>query len=135
MTDVACVQRIDKWLWFARFFKTRSLATKFANNGKIRIKRGHETIRIEKASQNVQLGDILTFALHTNIRVVEVKETGERRGPAKEAQLLYEDLSPPAPRGHKKSEMAPALAKREPGSGRPTKKERRELEQWRTGRN
>lgn len=81
--------RIDKWLWRARFFKSRSLATQFVARGKVRINRE----RTRKAGRELRAGDVLTFMLHRNVRVVRVLAPGERRGPAAEARQLYEDLS------------------------------------------
>jgi ribosome-associated heat shock protein Hsp15 len=83
--------RIDKWLWYARFFKSRSLAAKFVMKGKIRINRQ----RIKKASVTLKEGDVLTFALGPHIRVIEIVALGDRRGPAPEAQTLYLDLEAP----------------------------------------
>ena len=82
--------RVDKYLWFARFFKTRSLATKRANGGRIRINGN----KIKKSSDTVRIGDILTFAQGNEIRVIRVLNLGTRRGPAEEAQSLYEDITP-----------------------------------------
>ena len=82
--------RVDKYLWFARFFKTRSLATKRANEGRIRINGN----KIKKSSDTVRIGDILTFAQGNEIRVIRVLNLGTRRGPAQEAQSLYEDITP-----------------------------------------
>ena len=82
--------RVDKYLWFARFFKTRSLATKRANGGRIRINGN----KIKKSSDTVRIGDILTFAQGNEIRVIRVLNLGTRRGPAPEAQSLYEDITP-----------------------------------------
>ena len=82
--------RADKYLWFARFFKTRSLATKRANGGRIRINGN----KIKKSSDTVRVGDILTFAQGNEIRVIRVLNLGTRRGPAQEAQSLYEDITP-----------------------------------------
>ena len=82
--------RVDKYLWFARFFKTRSLATKRANGGRIRINGN----KIKKSSDTVRIGDILTFARGNEIRVIRVLNLGTRRGPAQEAQSLYEDITP-----------------------------------------
>jgi ribosome-associated heat shock protein Hsp15 len=81
---------VDKYLWFARFFKTRSLATKRANGGRIRINGN----KINKSSDTVRIGDILTFAQGNEIRVIRVLNLGIRRGPAQEAQSLYEDMTP-----------------------------------------
>lgn len=82
--------RVDKYLWFARFFKTRSLATKRANGGRIRINGN----KIKKSSDTVRIGDILTFAQGNEILVIRVLNLGTRRGPAQEAQSLYEDITP-----------------------------------------
>lgn len=122
-------QRIDKWLWYARFFKTRSLATKFVNSGKIRVKSNGQSGRITKPSQTVKLDDVLTFAMGRRIRVIKVRAPGTRRGPALEAQSLYEDLSPPHVEQAKAISLAPG--QREEGSGRPTKRQRRALDRWR----
>ena len=123
-------QRIDKWLWFARFFKTRSLATKYVATGKIRLTRGDKTTRIVKASQCVQSGDILTFALHRDVRVLKVQDTGSRRGPAPEAQALYEDLAPIQPTEARAASEGKTSSpgQRFAGRGRPTKKDRRALD-------
>ncbi|MDT1986253.1 MAG: RNA-binding S4 domain-containing protein [Planktomarina sp.] len=81
--------RIDKWLWQARFFKTRSLATKLVKSGKLRI---NGTL-IAKPSRCVVVGDVITFPKELNVRVIEIRDLGKRRGPASEAQALYTDLS------------------------------------------
>ena len=118
--------RLDKWLWYARFFKSRSLATQVSAKGRIRI--NGKVIR--KAHQGLHIGDVLTFSKGHDIRVVRVVNLGSRRGPAAEAQALYDDLDPPMPR--KKSD-AGAPAQRERGHGRPTKRERRETDRFRGG--
>ena len=82
--------RVDKYLWFARFFKTRSLATKRANGGRIRVNGN----KIKKSNDPVRVGDILTLAQGDQIRVIRVLDLGTRRGPAQEAQNLYEDITP-----------------------------------------
>ena len=82
--------RVDKYLWFARFFKTRSLATKRANGGRIRVNGN----KIKKSNDPVRVGDILTLAQGKQIRVILVLDLGTRRGPAQEAQNLYEDITP-----------------------------------------
>ncbi len=124
-------QRIDKWLWYARFFKTRTGASKYVAAGKVRVNR----TRFTKPGHAVCPGDVLTFTLHHRPRVVEVLAPGTRRGPADEARTLYEDLSPAPPEGKKKAVKSgtTAQAAREMGSGRPTKKERRELDAWLDG--
>lgn len=79
--------RIDKWLWRARFFKTRSLAAKVVSSG-VRV----NGARTEKAHAQVRCGDVLTFKQAKAVRVVRVEAIGARRGPASEAQTLYTDL-------------------------------------------
>ena len=116
-------RRLDKWLWYARFFKSRSLATKFCASGKLRL---NEKV-VRKAHYGLHVGDVLTFPRGPHIRVVRVVGLGTRRGPAPEAQALYDDLDPPQAR--KKDGPRPVQqAGREPGSGRPTKRERRETD-------
>jgi ribosome-associated heat shock protein Hsp15 len=122
----AARQRIDKWLFFARVVKSRSLAAKLAVAGRVRINRD----KASQASDLVKPGDVLTITLERRILVYKVLDAGRRRGPAEEARTLYEDLSPPTtPR-----EQAPLdamLPLREAGSGRPTKRERRETDKLR----
>ena len=111
--------RLDKWLWFARFVKSRSLATKLVVDGNMRI----NGVPSHKAHYAVKLGDVLTFALGKQIRVIRVAALGVRRGPAPEARLLYGDLDPPAPREAPAREAA--FEARDEGAGRPTKRDRR----------
>jgi ribosome-associated heat shock protein Hsp15 len=113
--------RLDKWLWHARIFRSRSLASKFCLEGRIRI--GGRVV--EKAHHMVKPGDVLTFPLGRDVRVLKIVALGTRRGPATEARTLYEDLSaPPAPAAPSDA-TGPA---RERGSGRPTKAERRAVD-------
>ena len=114
MSDAPAALRIDKWLWQARFFKTRSLAAKVVGGGHVRV----NAERVSKASATVRPGDVLTFPQGRRIRVIEVTGIGTRRGPAVEAQALYEDRSPPTP---PQQPRPPAYD----GGGRPTKKDRR----------
>ncbi len=112
--------RLDKWLWYARFFKSRSLAARLCEGRRVRLNRRV----IDKASRQVRVGDVLTFPHGRCIRVVRVVALGIRRGPAAEAVGLYEELAPPpAATGR-----VPPAAARERGSGRPTKAERRAIE-------
>jgi ribosome-associated heat shock protein Hsp15 len=83
-------QRLDKWLWSARFFKSRTGAAALCAAGKIRMS-GRV---ISKAHVTVRVGDVLTFPLGRHIRVVKVVSLASRRGPAAEARALYEDLNP-----------------------------------------
>lgn len=87
------VIRMDKWLWQARFFKTRALASRVCNDGRVRV----NGVQIDKAHFGVRPGQVLTFPQGRRIRVVRVRALGARRGSAKEASLLYEDLSDNAP--------------------------------------
>ncbi len=124
--------RIDKWLWYARFLKSRTLAAALCGSGKLRL--NSEPVR--KSHQVLRVGDVLTFPLGPYIRVIRVEALGTRRGPAKEAQLLYEDLDPPRKSSGKKDEtgsLDTPVGKRERGSGRPTKTERRALDRLRSG--
>jgi ribosome-associated heat shock protein Hsp15 len=115
------LQRVDKYLWFTRFFKSRTLAATVVAAGRVRI----NGARCEKASAIVKVGDVLTFPAGSLVRVIKVVNGGERRGPASEAQTLYEDLTPPP---EVRAAEPPTPARRERGTGRPTKKERRETD-------
>jgi ribosome-associated heat shock protein Hsp15 len=120
------LQRVDKFLWFARFFKSRTLAATMVSGGRVRI----NGERCEKPSAIVKLGDVLTFPAGPHVRVIKVLAGGERRGPAPEARLLYEDLTPPR-EALPPEEEAPAP--RGKGAGRPTKKERRDMSTFTRG--
>ena len=121
-------RRLDLWLWFARFFKSRTLATRFVQSGRLRVNNDV----IKKAHHNLRVGDVLTFPKADQVRVVKLLDLGLRRGPAPEAQALYEDLSPPAPKREGRKARANTVAVvREPGSGRPTKQQRRALDRLR----
>ena len=116
--------RLDKWLWYARFFKTRSLATKLISSGKLRIN-GEVS---SKPHRQAQIGQVLTFVQGPYIRVIQIDEIGKRRGPAAEAATLYTDLDPP-PAWKTNKEVRfhnSRFENRLIGSGRPTKKDRRE---------
>jgi len=123
--NVGTTIRVDRWLWFSRFFKSRSLAAKLVQSKKVRI----NSTLIAKPSVNIRNGDVLTFPQANAIRVVKVLDIGSRRGPAVEAQLLYEDLSPPEnekPAEDANSRAAPPM--RDKGAGRPTKVQRRAID-------
>ncbi len=106
--------RLDKWLWQARFFKTRTLAATIANKGKVRINR----MLVTKPHYRVRPGDVLTFAQGREIRVIRILALGERRGPAPEAQTLYEDIgqdaADEAPEAKAPEPMQQASQRREP---------------------
>lgn len=80
--------RLDKWLWCARFYKTRALSAEAANGGAIRV----NGVRATKAGLGVKIGDVLTFARGRRILVVEVVAFAERRGPAADAVTLYREI-------------------------------------------
>lgn len=121
-------QRIDKWLFHARFIKSRAKATKLVNAKKLRI----NGEKISKASYNIKPTDILTFVLNDEIRVIEIVALNKTRRPFVEAQLLYDDQSPePESNINEKDfnfKMRPIY--REKGAGRPTKKQRRQTDQF-----
>ncbi len=115
MAEERAKLRIDKWLWQARFFKTRSLAAKQVTAGHVRLN-GQRAL---KPAQAVGPEDVLTFPQGRVVRVIRIEKLGDRRGPAPEAQTLYTDLTeyrdepPPNPKFE--------------GKGRPSKKDRRAL--------
>jgi ribosome-associated heat shock protein Hsp15 len=121
--------RLDRWLWFARFFKSRAIASRLCAARRVRLN-GRV---VAKANQQVRPGDVLTFPQARTIRVVRLVALGSRRGPAAEAQGLYEDLDPvdlePAP--VEAVPAQPAGLAREPGTGRPTKAQRRAIDRLR----
>lgn len=119
--------RIDKWLWQARFCKSRAIASRLCAEGRVRA----SGTLVQKAHHLVRPGDVLTFPQGHRIRVVRILALGARRGPASEARLLYEDLSPEPVRAE--AEAEPDAGRRDPGAGRPTKLERRALERLRRG--
>ena len=117
-------QRIDKWLFFARAVKSRSIAAKLASGGHVKINERTS----DGADNPVRIGDVLTIMLERRSLVWGVLALGERRGPAQEAQILYEDLTPA------KADVDQTVkdAQRDPGAGRPEKKERRAMERLRS---
>ena len=115
--------RIDKWLWYARFFKTRTIATKKVNSGKFRV----DGNLINKSHKQIIVGQILTFPYQNDIKVIKVLNLGNRRGPSTEAKLLFEDLSENLveKKISKTKQVNNIFEKRFEGSGRPTKRDRR----------
>jgi ribosome-associated heat shock protein Hsp15 len=114
-------QRIDKWLWHARVVRTRSAASALVASGHVRL----NGQRIDAPSRAVRAGDVVTIALDRTVRVLKIVGFAERRGSADAARVLCEDLSP-APVRSDPRPAPPAL--REPGAGRPTKRERRAID-------
>jgi ribosome-associated heat shock protein Hsp15 len=119
--------RVDKWLWYARVVKTRTLAANTVKAGKVRV--NHD--KISSPSRNLAPGDVLTVTLERQIKVLKILALGSGRGPASEAQQLYEDLSP-EPTKTDRFTRPLKQAVREEGAGRPTKKQRRELSRFRS---
>lgn len=120
MSQAADKIRLDKWLWQARFFKTRSLSAKVVGGGHVRV----NSTRVNKPAFGVGPGDVLTFPQARQVRVVRILALGNRRGPAAEAATHYEDLAPPEPQPRN---SVPPTPKYE-GKGRPTKRDRRKLD-------
>lgn len=91
-TDLAKDQiRLDKWLWYARQTKSRSMAQKLITSGNVRV----NSLKINSASKMVAPKDALTITLDSGVKVLKIRQCGTRRGPFEEAKTLYEDLSPP----------------------------------------
>jgi ribosome-associated heat shock protein Hsp15 len=115
--------RVDKWLWAARVFKTRSLASTACDGGKVDV-----NDEAAKPARKVRAGDLLSVSLpRGRRRILKVTGIGDRRGSAEAAKALFEDLTPPEP---PRLRLAPP-PRREPGAGRPTKRERRDIERLR----
>lgn len=113
-------QRIDKWLWHARVVRTRSASAALVSAGLARV----NSERVTAPSRLVRVDDVITIALDRQVRILKVTGFAERRGDAGAAQALYADLTPPpAP-----PDESPRVAAREPGSGRPTKRDRRAID-------
>jgi ribosome-associated heat shock protein Hsp15 len=93
MSDAPAALRLDKWLWFARIVKTREIAKELAESGHVRINGQRAT----SASRLVRIGDVLTVALPSRVRVLKVADVAERRGPAAAGAALYEEITSPPP--------------------------------------
>jgi ribosome-associated heat shock protein Hsp15 len=117
-------QRIDKWLWHARVVRTRSQAAALAAAGYVRI----NGQRIDAPSRPVRAGDVVTVALDRAVRVLRVVAFAERRGSADDARALCATIEPSSAGP---AERLPSPGLREPGAGRPTKRERRAIERLR----
>lgn len=118
-------QRLDKWLFFSRAVKSRTLAQKLIETGAVRVN-SERTVRTD---HQVGEGDVLTMTVHTRLLVWKILDPGTRRGPALEAAALYEDLSPPpVPR-----EFTPSPFGIRDDGNRPTKKDRRDIDQFLDG--
>ena len=116
------VLRLDKWLWYARFFKTRSAASKAISGGRFRL----DGMIMTKPHRQALSGQVLTFVQGDRVRVVKILALGGRRGPAVEAELLYKDLAPVKDLMANKAQIRQfEFEVRGKGSGRPTKRLRR----------
>lgn len=115
-TAVPLSIRLDKWLWHARFFKSRGLAAGLVKSGRCRV----DGTPVSKPGRTIAPGVVLTFPKEDEIRIVKVLACGTRRGPAPEARELYEDLTPA------REPKAPTVEHRV--GGRPTKKDRRDMD-------
>lgn len=120
-------QRLDKWLFFTRLQKSRSIAQKAIEAGHVRV----NDARVTQPSFALKAGDVVVLSLDRRDMTVRVLQAGNRRGPYEEARLLYDDLTPPPVLGEKLNAFEQAT--RERGSGRPTKKERRDVDRLRPG--
>jgi ribosome-associated heat shock protein Hsp15 len=121
--------RIDKWLWAARFFKTRSAAQQAVEGGRVKLN-GERT----KPARELKAGDTLSIRIGAYEWLVTVVRLTDRRGPAAVARTLYEE--DPASHARRQEQVANRRLMIEPAAerhGRPTKKERRQLERWRRG--
>ena len=119
--------RLDKWLWAARFFKTRSLAADEIGKGRISVNE-----QVAKASREVRVGDRLDLRDGPVVRIVFVKGVSEQRGPAPVAALLFEETPDSIARRtqqalERRMNTEPSLAIEQ---GRPTKRDRRQLADW-----
>ena len=122
--------RLDKWLWYARFFKTRSAATKAIQGGRFRL----DGTIMAKPHRQAVCGQVLTFVQGSQVRVVRILAVGSRRGPAREAALHYEDLAPPVvPKADDNRPRLLVFEDREKGDGRPTKRLRRQTDRLKGG--
>ena len=90
MADAAV--RADVWLWRARFCKTRTLAAKLLEGGRVRLTRGGQESRLDKPARTVRVGDALVFAIAGRLHAIRIEAVGVRRGPPAEARALYVDL-------------------------------------------
>ena len=127
--DLSAGVRLDKWLWAARFFKTRSLAAEAINGGKIQLN-GHRA----KRAKHVHAGDDVRIRKGPFEQSVVVRGLAEKRGPAKVAQTLYEETAESL---HQRELLAIQLKSAPETSfrtkGRPTKRERRDIDRFKKG--
>jgi ribosome-associated heat shock protein Hsp15 len=122
MSADAAAVRLDRWLWAARVFRSRSLAAEACDGGKVTVN-GNSA----KPHKLVRPSDEIAITLPNGKRTLKLRDVAERRGPASVARLLYDDLTPPKPPEPKPD---PGLY-REIGTGRPTKRDRRQMDRLR----
>jgi len=113
--------RLDKWLWQARFFKARSISAKVISAGHVRL----NGVKVKKTSTPIKVGDTIEFLQIETLRIVKIEALGIRRGPATEAQTLYEDLTP--------IPEIPEIPTEIDRKGRPTKRDRRAINKIKRG--
>ena len=114
--------RLDTWLWYARFYKSRSLSSRAILSGKVRV----NSNKIIKPASKVKINDVLTINHVNTVRIIQIQSIGSRRGPASEAQELYNDLSPDVTAASKSKDVSEKSKK--DTNKRPTKKDRRILD-------
>ena len=114
--------RLDTWLWYARFYKSRSLSSKAILSGKVRV----NSNKIIKPASKVKINDVLTINHVNTVRIIQIQSIGARRGPASEAQALYKDLSADVTAASKINDVSEKSKK--DTNKRPTKKDRRILD-------
>ena len=118
--------RVDKWLWAARFYKTRSLATEAIKGGKVTVN-GNRA----KPSREVEIGDVLILRQGDDIKTINVLDLSDKRGPATVAQLLYQETDESIAKREKEKELRKLAAVQIPhGEGRPTKRSRRMIHRF-----
>jgi ribosome-associated heat shock protein Hsp15 len=123
-------QRLDKWLWFARVVRSRTNAAALVTEGKVRV----NGARVEKPAHSVRAGDAVTIMLREQVRVLKVKAFALRRGGAEAAAALFDDLTAPKPNADEAATItAEKDGLRAPGSGRPTKRDRRLIDRFKAG--
>ena len=114
--------RLDTWLWYARFYKSRSLSSKVILSGKVRV----NSNKIIKPASKVKINDVLTINHVNTVRIIQIQSIGARRGPASEAQALYKDLLADVTAASKIKDVSEKSKK--DTNKRPTKKDRRILD-------
>ncbi len=127
MSTPSSAVRLDKWLWAARFFKTRSLATQEIDKGRIQVNG-----QVAKPSRDLKPGDMVEIRQGPVLRAIQVRALSHMRGPAPVAQALYEETPESVARREEAARQRretpePALAIEQ---GRPTKRDRRQLADW-----